>query len=64
MDISKDSLRIGSNEGRVLGGLLSREEIIGVSGGSDPCDPKTDSWVDCGTCTLKSDPGEVAAQFL
>lgn len=43
-------------EGRVLGQLLSREETLRVSGGGDNQAMATDSWVDCGVCTPKSDP--------
>jgi hypothetical protein len=46
-------------EGRVLGRVLSREEIARVSGGAD-AGPPTDSWVDKGVCTPKSDPGYVS----
>lgn len=48
-----------SIESRVLGRLLSREEISQVAGGEDK--PKTDSWKDNGTCTRTSDKGEPGA---
>ncbi|MCC7634777.1 hypothetical protein [Stenotrophomonas rhizophila] len=41
--------------GRVLGHLLSREELSRVSGGVNTPSQETDSWVDTGTCTLQSD---------
>jgi hypothetical protein len=48
------------SSGRVLGHLLSREELSRVSGGvggdvSEKSGQGTDSWVDTGTCTPKSD---------
>lgn len=54
---SKEALGVSS--GRVLGRVLSREEISSVSGGVE-AKPKTDSWKDQGTCTPQSDNGKVA----
>ncbi|ASR44051.1 hypothetical protein BEN78_12400 [Xanthomonas citri pv. mangiferaeindicae] len=51
-------------EGRVLARVLSREEIAHVSGGAGPLAEPTDSWVDQGTCTPKSDPPLVSDPHL
>ncbi|WP_312681714.1 hypothetical protein [Stenotrophomonas chelatiphaga] len=48
---------VEASEGRVLGRILSREEVLRVSGGgANGTSQPTDSWADNGTCTPKSDP--------
>lgn len=51
-----------SSEGRVLGRILSREEVLSVSGGAEK--PKTDSWKDDGVSTPKSDPPSTSAPSI
>ncbi|ELC7363329.1 MULTISPECIES: hypothetical protein [Stenotrophomonas] len=46
---------VEASENRVLGRILSREEVLRVSGGNGTSQP-TDSWKDGGNCTPKSDP--------
>jgi hypothetical protein len=46
---------VEASEGRVLGRILSREEVLSVAGGNGTSQP-TDSWVDHQTSTPKSDP--------
>lgn len=62
MEFFKTKEKESVAEGRVLGRLLSREEISQVAGGEDK--PKTDSWKDNGTCTHKSDKGDPGAPSI
>lgn len=48
---------VQASEGRVLGRILSQEEVMRVSGGiGNGTSQPTDSWVDNQTSTPKSDP--------
>ncbi|WP_155394848.1 hypothetical protein [Xanthomonas albilineans] len=50
-------------EVRVLGRLLSREEISQVVGGDRPSpNPKTGAWQDGGTCTPPQDGGNTTTK--
>ncbi|UNK43583.1 hypothetical protein MNO14_05800 [Luteimonas sp. S4-F44] len=64
MSIKSEARTAVAAEGRVLARVLSREEIAHVSGGAGALAEPTDSWVDNGTCTPKSDPPLVSDPHL
>lgn len=58
MSSNSKSTAATASSGRVLGRLLSREEVQQIGGGHGNSDTQpTDPWVDDGTCTPERDNG-------